>query len=138
MNSKVLSFRLLVLFSAAILVGCSGSPPTAPIAGKVSQKGGKLVTGGSITFAPVAPPGVADPGKPVRTEIHADGTYEVDGALLGKHRVIYSPPDVQLPEGTSLREGQTAPRSPWEGLHPKDKEIEVVDGCNTIDLELVP
>ena len=122
------------------LSGCaeSGQYDTAPVKGSVTFEG-KPVEGGALTFVPAG----AGSGKPGAAQVQSDGTYvlgtyvEADGAVLGKHKVSYSPPTVELPEGVELQPGESTPPSPWDGLVPKTAEVEVAVGSNRIDIELV-
>ena len=80
-----LQLFLLALSLLTVFAGCKGNPPTAPVIGRVIYHGEPL-PGGSIMFQP-------DAGPPGRSEIAADGTFELwtfepgDGAMLGRHRV---------------------------------------------------
>ena len=60
-----------------------------------------------------------------------------DGAVVGKHKVTYTPPVMNFPEGKEPKPGESPPRSGFEGLVPKVAEVEVKPGPNTIDIELV-
>lgn len=121
------------------VAGCGG--PTASVSGKVLYKG-KPVSGGDISFSPIAD-GAKEPGKPAAATVRPDGTYYLgtyrssDGAVIGKHRVTYIPPVMPFPEGKTPRPGESPPRSGYEGLVPKQFEVEVKAGGGTIDIELV-
>jgi hypothetical protein len=122
--------------------GCGGGGefPTATVSGAVTYDG-KPVKGGSITFSPVAD-GEQEAGKPASGMVKEDGTYELstygegDGAVIGKHTVSYSPP---VAEPTPTPTGGHAQQSvsPYGGLSPKQAEVEVTSGSNTINVELV-
>jgi hypothetical protein len=86
---------LVLLASAALLLGCGGDP-RKPKLGRVSGKvtyNGKPVTKGVVSFVPVSGPGTAT-GQSATGEIGSDGSYQLttfesgDGAVLGEHRVI--------------------------------------------------
>jgi hypothetical protein len=125
-----------------LLAGCGGGR-TAAVSGKVTYQG-KAVTGGSLTFTPVAASGDREPGKPGSAEVQPDGRYVVgtysrgDGAVIGPHRVSYAPPVLPYPDGKEPKPGESPPSSGYEGLVPKTAEVEVRAGTNTIDVELVP
>ena len=125
---------LLLGFSA---LGCgddSGVGRTVPITGKVTFKG-QPVTGGTLTFSPFVE-GVAEPGRPVSVEVK-DGAYEASGVVPGRCRVGYVAPTVQLPEGYVPQASRPTPVSPYVGLHPNVKEVEVQAGETNFDIELV-
>lgn len=121
-------------------IGCGGKG--GKVTGKVTYQG-KDVTGGSLTFSP-AGGASKDPGKPATGTVGPDGSFTMgtdspgDGAVAGRHRVSYTPPEVPLPEGKALKPGEYPPKSPYHGLVPKDSEVEVKSGPNTINIELVP
>lgn len=83
-------------------------------------------------------------GRPAVGAVGADGRYVLgsdghgDGAVIGKHKVLYSAPSVAFPAGKTLEPGQSAPVSPYANLVPKQEEVEVKAGSNTIHIELVP
>lgn len=130
--------------SLLALVGCGGS--TQSVTGKVTS-GGQPVTGGSVTFLPVGSgtavgADAAKIGEPTSGEVSANGTYKLgaggtQGAVVGKHRVMYSAPTIELPPGKELKPGESPPQSPYAGLVPKTPEVEIKAGSNTIDIELV-
>lgn len=133
-------FLVPCLALALATTGCGG--PTASVSGTVTYNG-KPVTGGDLNFSPIAN-GEKEPGKPAAGVIGADGTYRLgtfssgDGAVVGKHRVTYFPPVLNPVEGKATRRGEAVPRSGFEGLVPKEAEVEVKPGSNKIDIELVP
>ena len=87
------------------LTGCGSD--SAAVTGKVTFQG-TAVNGGSLQFLPVAS-GSSNPGMPAAGEIQADGTYvlgreaKADGAVIGKHRVIYTPPMPQLADPANAK-----------------------------------
>ena len=143
---RVLPCLLVVLIVS--IAGCGGSEfDTAPVSGKVMHDG-KPVTGGSLTFRPVNPtPGgeTANLGKPATAAVQSDGTYVLgtykknDGAVPGQHKVSYSAPvvEVQWVEKDGDMKPASDVASPYDGLRPKVAQVEVKDGRNQIDIELV-
>ncbi len=143
--SRVAAWASLVAV-VALLVGMAGCDQSgaeykvAKVKGTVSHQG-KAVKGGSITFQPVAVEGAkaGAKGKPASAEVKDDGTFVLstygkeDGAVVGKHRVMYMP----IAVGAESYEDKPAP-SPYAGLTPKEKEVEVKPGENEIAIELVP
>lgn len=130
-------FHLAVCaFFAGALTGCGsgGDFATAPAKGIVTCSGQPL-TGGTIYFSPIGTPGKtgkdgAITGKPATGEIQSDGTFilttyrDNDGAVVGKHRVTYSPP---------VTDGPTK-KLPCAGAAPQ--ELEVKSGTNEFKIEL--
>ena len=97
---------LRVLTSAVLTVsvaGCGGGAFEVVPAGGSVQFNGAPVSAGSITMVPVAAAG-AEPGKPAKAELRADGTFELstygqfDGAIPGRHTVIYEGPEAEEAE----------------------------------------
>ncbi|NLF68617.1 MAG: hypothetical protein GX575_06110 [Candidatus Anammoximicrobium sp.] len=136
---KTASLGLALL--ATTWMGCGSDLVTAPVSGTV-RADGQPVNGGVVTFAPVG--GDASAGKPAGGAVQADGTFVLsteskgDGAILGRHRVIYSPPTVETPPVQEGKHAESPPPSPYAGLIPKEAEVEVKSGSNQIDIDLVP
>jgi len=130
-----------ILLLLGAVAGC-GSGGKARVTGKVTVNG-KPVTGGLVSFAPIATD-KKEPGKPAAGEVQQDGSYTLgtesknDGAVPGKHSVRYTPPSIPYPEGRDPRPGEAPPKSGFEGLVPKNQEVEVKVGTNNVDIELVP
>ncbi len=138
-------FAVLGLLGILILAfpGCgggSGELQLAPVKGKVIYNG-QPVTSGSIHFRPIAVSGAKEgtQGKPASGQIQSDGTFVLttfrqgDGAIVGKHEVSYIPAT-----GGAETYEQQPEKSPYLGLVPKEKEVEVKPGTNDITIELVP
>ncbi len=132
---------VLALLGTAALSGCGKDPfPTAPVQGKVTYQG-QPVTGGTVTLRPIGGGGAANLGKPASGNVQPDGSFVLgtrgptDGAVVGKHEVRYSAPAVAF-EG-ELKPGESVPPSPFDGLVPQQKEVEVAAGKNEINIELV-
>jgi hypothetical protein len=143
----VTNFALLILgFGCAGCGGGSDNLATAKVTGKVTYNN-MPVTGGSVTFSPISSAsGGTKPsmvGKPAAGVVGSDGTFSLstygsgDGAVVGKHRVSFSPPAVEIDEAQH-KEDSKPPVSPYAGLVPKTTEVEVKAGSNTIDIELIP
>ncbi len=109
--------RVLFLGLALALNGGCGGQKTYPVQGRVVFKDGTPMAGGMVVFEPV------DPATRVsaRGEIESDGTFFLstfgkdDGAVLGKHRVLISPP---LP--SNFKES----RAPARVIHPRYESFE--------------
>jgi len=145
---KVRSLVTVWLVSVAtgllIFAGCgqkSGAEyKVAPVRGKVIYNG-QPVTSGGIRFRPIEVPGAKEGslGKPATGEVKSDGTFVLstygdgDGAVVGKHEVSYIP----VSKGAETYEDKPEP-SPYAGLAPKEKVVEVKPGQNEITIELVP
>ena len=121
-------------FALAASAGCSDTK-VAQVTGKVTSNG-RPVTGGSVTFSPLAE-GVSEPGRPTTAEVKPDGSYETTrDVVAGRCLVTYVAPTIPLPDGYVPRPSVQPPMSPFMGLSPKDKEVEVKPGDNTINIEL--
>jgi hypothetical protein len=120
----------LFLVASMALIGC-GEGGGGSVSGKVMYKG-EAVKGGSLVFAPTGDS--KTPGKPVATDVKADGSYSASGVVAGKNKVTYSAP-VNDP-GRELKPGEGPPPSPWDGLVPKQQDVDVKSG-STVDIELV-
>jgi hypothetical protein len=129
---------LLGLISLVSLLGCgagSDDLPTAKVSGKVTANGAP-VTGGDLVFAPIGK------GKNAGGTVGSDGSFTLttyikdDGAIVGKHKVTFTPASVAAP--STPAGGHTAtPASPYAGMVPKEAEITISAGENKIDIELV-
>lgn len=130
---------------AALFVGLAGCTPVgdaykvAPVRGTVTANG-EPVKGGSILFRPTTnvagESGVS--GKPASGMVGDDGTFVLstygdnDGAVVGKHAVAYTP----FSKGAETYDDKPEP-SPYLGMVPKEKEVEIKPGQNDITVELV-
>jgi hypothetical protein len=135
------AWGLGLCFVLSLLVGCGSASGKGKVSGKVTFAG-QPVTGGSITFAPLAAPnasaGAEGGARPATGRVAEDGTFSLstdedgDGALIGRHSVVYSPPSA----ATETPDPRTPP-SPYFGLVPKEREFEVKEGSNEVTVELV-
>lgn len=145
LQSRVVRW-LPVVVVVALLAGWTGCGKgggseynVAPVKGKVTYNG-EAVKGGNITLQPLAEAGgkAGVTGRPASGSVGDDGTFVLstygkdDGAVIGKHQVSYMPVVV----GATSYEDKPAP-SPYAGLVPKTKEVEVKEGENEINIELV-
>ncbi|MFO0864802.1 MAG: hypothetical protein U0744_09140 [Gemmataceae bacterium] len=108
------------------LIGCESG---ASVTGTVTTKGEK-VTSGNLTFTPV---GV---GKAASTNINSDGTYSIKGVVTGKNSVVFAP--ASSTEPIALKPGEKAKSAPFEGLQAKNAEVDLKQGENKVDVDLVP
>lgn len=143
MVTTLLSMSILGLTAFGCGGGDGSDLKTGRVSGKVSHKG-QPVTGGTVSFVPVAAPDQKTPtGKPAAGIVKPDGTFVLstygidDGAIIGKHKVGYTPPLIEIDEKQHT-ENSPVPVSPFAGLIPSTAEVEVKAGPNTIDIELVP
>jgi hypothetical protein len=124
------------LAAVALLLGC-GSSDKGKVSGTVKYEG-QPVTGGSISFAPVLDPAKSSAGRVATGAVRSDGGFTLstdadeDGALIGRHEVIYSPPAV----GGESADPAVA-KSPYDGLVPREPQVEVKGGENSFAIELV-
>jgi len=131
--------RIALAFCLAVgLAGCGGG--TTAVTGTVKANG-KAVTGGTVVFGPL---GGAEGAKAATGEIQSDGTFKLgtnrpgDGAMPGKYRVTFSPPEQQLTEEQRKDPKYIAPPPQYMGLEVKTPEVEIKSGSGSVDLELVP
>jgi hypothetical protein len=130
---------LLCLALPVVLTGCGGT--NSPVTGTVTFNGSP-VEGGTLVFSPMGTGGDS-PGSPSTAEVKPDGTFKLltidnsTGAAPGHHRVVYTPPEPKMTEEQRTNPKYQAPVSPYAGLQPKQVEVEVKSGSNTIDIELV-
>lgn len=146
-------FYVALSVFAALLSGCGGGEyDTAPVTGTVTFNG-RPVTTGQIRFVPQGEsPDAVLTGKPAQGKVQSDGTFvlttyeEGDGAVIGKHRVYYSPPEGNAEEealelgadGEPVSAPATAQKSPFANCgFAQEKIVEVTaDGENAFKLEL--
>jgi len=93
------SVGILILLVLGLTAGCGGGGmyKTAAVKGHVTCDG-KPVSGGTITFSPVAGDAEkgANPGKAASGSVDASGNFVLstyandDGAVVGKHKVVYA------------------------------------------------
>jgi hypothetical protein len=127
---------VFALTAVVLLLGC-GASDKGKVSGKVTLAG-QPVTGGSISFAPVADPAATAPRRVATGAVRSDGSFSLstdtdeDGALIGRHEIVYTPPSVG---GESA--DPTAAKSPYDGLVPSEPQVEVKGGDNTFTIELV-
>lgn len=120
-----------ILIMVAGITGCgSDNFPTAPASGTVICQG-KPVSGGMVYFSPIGTGGKsAVTGKPASGSVGDDGKFVLttyqdgDGAVIGQHHVIYSPP---------LSDGP-APKFPCAGSVPADQTVKAGKNEFTVDL----
>lgn len=130
---------LVGCLALGLATGCGGNASVAKVTGKVAYNG-QPVTGGTLMFLPVAKEGSTEAGEPGVAAVEGSGIYTVstgggqDGAVIGKHRVVYTPPGPPpKPPGDT-----TVEKMPFDNLVPKTTEVEVKPGKNEIEIELVP
>ena len=135
---------LLALIALAVS-GCGGESDnlaTGSVSGKVIHNG-QPVNGGVVQFTPVPSGGKGPVGKPASGGVGADGTFKLstygngDGAVIGKHKLNYSPAVVPIDEKTHS-DNSPPVKGQYDGLIPSSKDAEVKAGDNKINIELVP
>ncbi len=153
MNSAVrLAAGLCSVVLLVGLLGCSGGAKqaaTGKVSGKVTYQE-KPVEAGSVTFVPIAEGASADTGvatKPAGGAVKSDGSYVLttyqdgDGAIVGRHKITFFPAAAQAAEasgGEAGKHDEAPAASSYRGLMPKEAEVEVKEGTNEINIELVP
>lgn len=132
---KLAGFCLVLV---AFLSGCGEN--VARVKGTAAYKGAP-VKGGTVIFSPIG--AGLEPGSPATADVKSDGTFRMvtntgsDGAIVGKHRVSYTPPAQELTEEQRKNPKYIAPLPPYMGLVAKQTEIEIKPGDNTIEIELI-
>ncbi len=132
---------LLCLALSAGLVGCGGAK-LASVTGTVTCKG-EAVKGGTLIFSPIGEENNPLAGQAAAAEVKPDGSFTLgtrsasDGAQVGRHRVLYTPPQVQLTEEQRHDRNYEAPPPPYMGLVANPGEVQVGPGKNTLALELM-
>jgi hypothetical protein len=144
LHSRVAAW-LSVVVAVVLLAGWTGCEKksgseynVAPVKGTVTYEG-EAVTEGSVRLQPLQSSDTAGiTGKPASGQVGDDGTFvlstygEQDGAVIGKHKVSYLPIFV----GDESYDEQPEP-SAYVGLVPKTKEVEIKEGQNELNIELV-
>lgn len=131
-----------ISLAVAALTGCGEAATSkAQVKGKVTVNG-EPVKGGTIVIAPAIGSGELASG-----DVQPDGTFVMstskanDGAPIGKARISYKPPKVEYagtPDDWDSSKGDPPrPKSEYEGMTPKQGEIEVKEGSNELTVELV-
>lgn len=153
MKRKRVCVTAILTFVSVSVIGCGSGLETARVEGKVTHSS-KPVTAGTIVFTPVDDAGKTRDGKPALAEVQEDGSFSLrtyepgDGAILGKHRVSYSPPEEDEPEsdvtaGADGEESKAPSSKPQQRIEdglevaPDSQIVEVTKGDNTINIKLV-
>jgi hypothetical protein len=108
----------ILILAVALLptyLGCGqGKFPLAKAKGKVVCNG-QPVTSGSVTFSPMGESEQLEVGKPATAAVGPDGTFVLstndrfDGAVIGKHRVVYVGPEGEDNEEESATSAEGSP-----------------------------
>jgi hypothetical protein len=128
--------RLLALTLGFLLAFSSGCGPSiANVQGKVSADG-KEATSGGIALSPLGSDGKPIRGTPGMADIRTDGTFSMDVELAsaGTNRFVvrFSPPSLDT------KKAHLGGVVPYAGYVPKDAEVELKPGPNTVAIEIVP
>jgi hypothetical protein len=93
--------QAILVLAVLALVGCGGQTfELAPVKGKVVCQD-KPVPGGLVTLVPIAEEGATEmPAPPATGRVDDNGNFELTtqgkaGAAIGKHRVIFTFPEVE-------------------------------------------
>jgi hypothetical protein len=144
--------------SVAVLAGCGSSYDVATVHGRVTFNG-EPVPGGAIRFVPVVAEGVKESPPEASGDIDENGNFTLstladgDGAVLGKHRVVFTRPDIEDEEedieaaeqdgdlealAELKAEIELSKRlAKFSGHVPEPGEVTVVSGDNEFTFELV-
>lgn len=135
MRLASMSTRIALLLALPVgLAGCGGQ--TALVTGKVTTDG-KEVTGGTLVLSPLDEDGKSARGRPGLADLGGDGTFKIElesgpDGLAQKCTVRYTPPPVSV---TAAKKDAVIP---YAGLVPKESQIDIKPGANTVNIELVP
>jgi hypothetical protein len=133
---KSIALGIVCLIAAA---GC-GNKNIARVKGTV-RFAGAPVHGGTLVFSPI---GDGKVGRPASATVNADGSFtlgterDADGALIGRHRVVFTPPAQQLTEEQRTDRYFVAPPPDYYGMIPREEIVEVKAGHNEVAIELMP
>ena len=129
---------LFIALIPVLSTGCGSK--MAPVHGKLVFEG-KPVTAGSVSFAPKGEG--FDVGKPATGTPDENGAFQLstyalnDGALVGTHVVIYSPPEAPTTDDPVMRPKLMKEFQQFGQLKlPPNHEVEIKPGKNEITLEL--
>lgn len=122
----------MAIVLTAILSGCGRNEFRVARTEGVVECNGQPVSGGVVFFSPIADSDQTTlAGKPASGDVDTDGSFTLstyhdgDGAIVGRHKVTYSPPVSDDPQ---------APRFACAGAAPIEVEIEPGDNSVTIEL----
>lgn len=133
------------MFIITSAIGCGGGSDNltvGTVSGKVTHNG-QPVNGGVVTFVPGSSGAKGPAGKPGTGNVGADGTFKLstygndDGAVVGKHKVTYTPPVVAIDEATHSENSKPV-KGQYDGLVPSNADAEIKAGDNKIDIDLIP
>lgn len=134
----------LVAICLGFVFGCNQKSefPLAPVSGTVVFEG-QPVTGGNLQFAPAGNGGLTA-GKVATAEIKGDGSFRFgsysldDGAVIGAGRLTFlEPASTETPPTDAVEKRWRPTGSPYAGLVPREPDVTIVDGPNTLVIELV-
>jgi hypothetical protein len=130
--------RLGVAFVITLMVSGCGGDNLAEVAGKVTHNG-EPIKGGTLLFSLA---GADTRGRVATAAVQPDGSYllmtgDSEGALIGTHTVNFTPPEQDLTEEQRTDPKYIAPPPLYLYLVPKESQVEIKAGENTVDIELV-
>jgi hypothetical protein len=139
----VLHLFLVGALASTGAMGCGPSVPMGQVTGKVTYNS-QPVKDGVLTFAPAGASSKDTPRRPGTAEIK-DGSFTAstespgDGLGIGAYDVTFTaqPPVFEAVEWDGTGSPPVAPKSEYDGLVPKDPRVEVKEGPNELNIELV-
>jgi hypothetical protein len=143
--------QVFLVLAVLALLGCGGglSYELAPVKGKVVCQD-KPVPGGLVTLVPVAEEGATEmSAPPAAGRVDENGNFELStrgesGAAIGKHRVVFSFPQVEKGSGGDAEEAEelkaeqelAAKLAKLPCRRVDNTEFTVAEGENTLTVEL--
>ncbi len=133
-----------VLVVCAVAAGCGGGPQMATVTGQVTYQG-QPVPAGKVMFAPLREGDSSETqSRPGVGIVGPDGRFTVttyssgDGSALGRHSVIYYPPDPEdLAEGDTSGEVKKFFDEHVLAMEDPLMEVEIKPGENDFEIKMV-
>ena len=135
---------LIGALASIAMAGCGPSVPMGQVTGKVTYNS-QPVKDGTLTFAPAGGAQGKDAQRRPGMAIIENGAFTAatesagDGLGLGAYDVSFAAenPVWEAPEWDGTGSPPVAPQSEYAGLVPKETRVEIKEGPNELNIELV-